>query len=190
MPRKICISVIGSGNHEGDLNSEMLEIAQAVGKEVALRGAVLVCGGLGGVMLAAARGAKEGGGTTVGLVPGENPDSANPYIDISLPTGMGHARNVLVAYSGDAVIAISGSLGTLSEISFALIKEKPIIGICTWDLNDLAHKSYTDKVSSGQQYPGGTDYDKCVIKCTNAKDAVDKAFMLMRDKSVLPSSVS
>ncbi|GJQ59254.1 MAG: TIGR00725 family protein [Candidatus Scalindua sp. AMX11] len=185
MPRKTCIAVIGSGSNEGDLNSDISKLAQAVGREIALRGAVLVCGGLGGIMLAAAKGAKEVGGITVGLVPGENPDSANSYIDISLPTGMGHARNVLVAYSGDAVIALSGSLGTLSEISFALIKEKPVIGIDTWDLPVLAYKRYTDKFPSGQQYPGGNDYDKSVIKCINAKEAVDKAFMMIRERSEL-----
>ncbi|MDR4504023.1 MAG: TIGR00725 family protein [Candidatus Scalindua sp.] len=190
MTRKICISVIGSGSHEGDLDEEVLGIAKEVGREIALRGAVLVCGGLGGVMLAAAKGAKDGGGITVGLVPGENPDSANPYIDISLPTGLGHARNVLVAYSGDAVIAISGSLGTLSEISFALMKEKPIIGIGTWDLNELAHQRYSDKISSGQQYQCPKDYGKSVIQCTNAKEAVSKAFMLIRDKSLLFNSES
>ncbi len=186
MPRKICISVIGSGNQEEDLNSEVLTTAHEVGREVAVRGAVLVCGGLGGVMLAAAKGAKEEGGITVGLVPGENPASANPYIDVSLPTGMGHARNVLVAYSGDAVIAISGSLGTLSEISFALIKEKPIIGIGTWDLKKLIQKRYANKASFGQQHQGGSEeYGKGVVECSNAKEAVDKAFMLIRDRSLL-----
>ncbi len=182
MSRKICISVIGSRNHEGELNAEILGIAQDVGREVALRGAVLVCGGLGGVMLEAAKGAKEEGGITVGLVPGENPDSANSYIDISLPTGMGHARNVLVAYSGDAVIAISGGLGTLSEIGFALIKGKPVIGIGTWDLDALAYGPGSSMVTPGRQNPGVKDHGKVVIKCTNAKDAVDKAFMLIRDK--------
>lgn len=190
MSRKICISVIGGGNHEGDLNAEMVKIAKAVGREVALRGAVLVCGGLGGVMSAAAKGAKEGGGITVGLLPGENSDSANPYIDISLPTGMGHARNVLVAYSGDAVIAINGSLGTLSEISFALMKEKPVIGIGTWDLNALVYKRYDDKISLEREHSGPKGYSKSIVKCTNAQEAVDKAFMLIPDKSLFSNSVS
>ncbi len=120
MPRKICISVIGSGN--GDvLSPKIAKIANEVGREIAARGAVLICGGLGGVMAEAAKGAKENGGLTIGILPGEDPGSANPFIDITLPTGLGFARNVLVAYSGDAVIAISGGLGTLSEISYALL---------------------------------------------------------------------
>ena len=100
MPRKICISVIGSGNNDGTLSPQIAKIANEVGKEIADRGAVLICGGLGGVMAEAAKGAKERGGLTVGIIPGDDPDSANPYIDIPLPTGLGFARNVLVAYSG------------------------------------------------------------------------------------------
>ncbi|MDR4498565.1 MAG: TIGR00725 family protein [Candidatus Scalindua sp.] len=180
MPRKICISVIGSGDLDGTLSDEISKIARGVGKEIALRGAVLVCGGLGGVMVEAAKGAKEEGGLTVGIVPGESPDSANPYIDISLPTGMGYARNVLVAYSGDAVIAISGRFGTLSEISFALIKKKPVIGIGTWDLCNLTPGSSSDKVAREQQYSVADGCGSGVIKCNNAKEAVEKAFTLIR----------
>ncbi len=108
MSRKICISVIGSGGNDGTLSPQIARIANEVGKEIADRGAVLICGGLGGVMAEAAKGAKERGGLTVGIIPGEDPDSANPYIDIPLPTGLGFARNVLVAYSGDVVIAVNG----------------------------------------------------------------------------------
>lgn len=171
MPRKICISVIGSGNSNGTLSSEIAKIANEVGKEIAVRGAVLICGGLGGVMTEAAKGAKSKGGLTVGIIPGENSDSANPYIDIPIPTGLGFARNVLVAYSGDAIIAVSGRLGTLSEISFALIKRKPVIGICTWDLNQF---------SSRQRFSDEEDFGHGVIKCKNAKEAVEKAFTLIR----------
>ncbi len=169
MPRKTCISVIGSGNSDGTLSPEIAKIANEVGREIAARGAVLICGGLGGVMTEAAKGAKEKGGLTIGIIPGENPDSANPYIDIPIPTGLGFARNVLVAYSGDAIIAVSGGLGTLSEISFALIRKKPVIGICTWDLNQLGPLE---------------DYGPGIIKCKDAKEAVEKAFALIRDRAM------
>lgn len=166
MPRRTCISVIGSGNSDGTLSPEVARIANEVGREIALKGAVLICGGLGGVMTEAAKGAKEKGGLTIGIIPGENPDSANPYIDIAISTGMGFARNVLVAYSGDAIIAVSGRLGTLSEISFALIRQKPVIGICTWDLN---------------QARPSEDHGYGIIKCKNAKEAVEKAFTLIKE---------
>ncbi len=136
MPKKICISVVGSGDEE--LNPQIAKIANEVGREIASRGAVLICGGLGGVMVEAAKGAKENGGLTVGILPGEDTGSANPFIDVALSTGLGFARNVIVAYSGDAVIAISGRLGTLSEISYALLKKKPVIGIHTWNLEQLS----------------------------------------------------
>ncbi len=169
MPKKTCISVIGSGNSDGTLSPEIAKIANEVGREIAARGAVLICGGLGGVMTEAAKGAKEKGGLTIGIIPGENPDNANPYIDIPIPTGLGFARNVLVAYSGDAIIAVSGRLGTLSEISFALIRKKPVIGICTWDLNQLGSSE---------------DYGHGIIKCKDAKEAVEKAFALIRDRAM------
>ena len=151
----------------------MAKIANEVGKEIADRGAVLICGGLGGVMAEAAKGAKERGGLTVGIIPGEDPDSANPYIDIPLPTGLGFARNVLVAYSGDVVIAVNGRLGTLSEISYALIKKKPVIGIHTWNLGQL----------SGGVYPDEKTYGDGVIKCKSAKEAVDMAFTIIENKT-------
>ena len=173
MPRKICISVIGSGSNDGTLSPQMAKIANEVGKEIADRGAVLICGGLGGVMAEAAKGAKERGGLTVGIIPGEDPDSANPYIDIPLPTGLGFARNVLVAYSGDVVIAVNGRLGTLSEISYALIKKKPVIGIHTWNLGQL----------SGGIYPDEKAYGDCIIKCKSAKEAVDMAFTIIENKT-------
>ena len=92
-------------------------MAYEVGRELARRGAVVVCGGLTGVMEAVCRGAKEAGGTTVGILPGHDPAEANPYVDIPLPTGMGYARNAIVAKAGLAVIAIEGAYGTLSEMA-------------------------------------------------------------------------
>ena len=128
MARRICISVIGASvAAEGELI-----IAQELGREIARRGAVLICGGLTGVMEAAAKGAREEGGLTIGILPCEDSSSANPYIDVPIVTGLGFARNVIVAYSGDAVIAVGGKLGTLTEIAFALMKDKPVIGIGTW----------------------------------------------------------
>jgi hypothetical protein len=158
----------------------MAKIAYEVGKEIADRGAVLICGGLGGVMAEAAKGAKERGGLTVGIIPGEDPDSANPYIDIPLPTGLGFTRNVLVAYSGDVVIAVNGRLGTLSEISYALIKKKPVIGIHTWNLDQL----------SGGIYPDEKAYGDGIIKCKSAKEAVDMAFTIIENKTTFQNGTN
>tara|TARA_B100001964_G_scaffold180637_1_gene199616 strand:+ start:153 stop:677 length:525 start_codon:yes stop_codon:yes gene_type:complete len=171
MPKKICISVIGSGDDV--LNPQIAQIANEVGREIASRGAVLICGGLGGVMAEAAKGAKENGGLTIGILPGEDSGSANPFIDIILPTGLGFARNVLVAYSGDAVIAVSGRLGTLSEISYALLKKKPVIGIHTWNLEQLSGRMPSYEAQ---------DYVDGIIRCGNAKEAVDNAFAIIENK--------
>ncbi|MBI2559940.1 MAG: TIGR00725 family protein [Planctomycetes bacterium] len=121
MGRRICISVIGAG---GEITPEEASTAAELGREIARRGAVVICGGLGGVMTEVAKGAKEEGGLTIGIIPGDNPAGANPFIDVAIVTGMGIARNVIVASSGDAVIAVSGKLGTLSEIALALIRSK------------------------------------------------------------------
>ncbi len=171
MPKKICISVIGSGDDA--LSHQNAKVANEVGREIADRGAVLICGGLGGVMAEAAKGARENGGLTIGILPGEDPGSANPFIDISLPTGLGFARNVLVAYSGDAVIAISGGLGTLSEISYALLKKKPVIGIHTWNLEQLSGRMPSSEAQA---------FRDCVISCESAKEAVDIAFAIIENK--------
>src|SRR3990172_1120232 len=119
--RQIQISVIGSSEPA----AEFLPLAREVGRVVAARGAVLICGGLGGMMEAASRGAKENGGGTVGILPDYNATSANPYIDIVIPTGLGHARNVLVVASGDIIVALMGSHGTRAEIAIALKLGKP-----------------------------------------------------------------
>ena len=171
MPKKICISVIGSG--DDTLNPQIAKIANEVGREIASRGAALICGGLGGVMAESAKGAKENGGLTIGILPGEDSGSANPFIDITLPTGLGFARNVLVAYSGDAVIAVSGRLSTLSEISYALLKKKPVIGIHTWNLEELSGRMPSYEAQA---------YEDAIIRCENAKEAVDKAFAIIENK--------
>jgi uncharacterized protein (TIGR00725 family) len=104
---------------------------------VAERGAVVVCGGLGGTMEAACRGAKGGGGTTVGILPGGDRSAANAYVDFALPTGLGEARNALVVRAADVVIAVGGGYGTLSEIALALRIGKPVIGLETWDVEGV-----------------------------------------------------
>ena len=112
-------------------------MAESVGRELASRGAVLVCGGLGGVMEAACTGAKEGGGTTIGILPGTDRAAANPFVDFAIPTGLGEARNALVVRAADALIAIGGGYGTLSEIAFALKAGKPVVGLGTWEIEGV-----------------------------------------------------
>jgi uncharacterized protein (TIGR00725 family) len=111
--------------------------AEPIGRLVAERGAVLVCGGLGGAMEAACRGAKQAGGTTVGILAGIDREDANPYVDIALPTGLGQARNAVVVRAADAVIAVGGGYGTLSEIALALRHGKPVIGVDTWEIEGV-----------------------------------------------------
>jgi len=113
---------------------EIYEIAREVGGEIAKNGFSLVCGGLTGVMEAACRGARDAGGTTIGILPTTNKRDANPYLDVVIPTGLGHARNVLVVLASDALVAVDGETGTLSEIAIALKVGKPIVGIRTWEL--------------------------------------------------------
>lgn len=113
-----------------------MELAYCVGAEIAARGHVLVCGGLGGVMEGACRGASDAGGVTVGILPGPDRLPANRWLTVSIPTDMGHARNALVALAGDSLIAICGGYGTLSEIAFGLKMGKPVISLESWDLGD------------------------------------------------------
>jgi uncharacterized protein (TIGR00725 family) len=108
-----------------------------VGRELGSRGVVLVCGGLGGVMEAACRGAKESGGTTVGILPGSDRSAASAYVDVAVPTGLGEARNALVVRAADALVAIAGGYGTLSEIALALKAGKRVVGIGTWDIDGV-----------------------------------------------------
>jgi hypothetical protein len=130
MNRQLAIAVIG----ENDPTPELAALAEAVGAEIAAAGAVLVCGGLGGAMEAACRGAHARGGTTIGFLPGTRREDANRYVTYPIPTGLGHVRNILVVRSAQAVIAIGGRYGTLSEIAFAKIDGIPVIGLHTWEL--------------------------------------------------------
>lgn len=127
----IQVAVIGSGReHEAR--------AEEVGRLIAERGCTLVCGGLGEVMAAAARGAKSAGGTTIGILPGESRAEANEWIDHAIVTGIGHARNLAVAASGDAVIAVGGSWGTLAEIAFARRLGRPVVALEPgWELEGV-----------------------------------------------------
>ena len=108
--------------------------AEEVGRLLAQRGAAVVCGGLGGVMAAVARGARSGGGLCIALLPGDDPDAANPDVTVALPTGLGEMRNALIARACAAMIAVGGGYGTLSEIGFALRIGRPVAGLRTWDL--------------------------------------------------------
>ncbi|WP_457679497.1 TIGR00725 family protein [Thermovibrio sp.] len=130
------VSVIGNGKVEP--SSEAYKVAYKVGKLIGKKGAVLVCGGLFGVMEAACKGAKEAGGLTVGILPNYG-ELSNGYLDIKIPTGMGHGRNAIVASSGDLVVAVGGSYGTLSEIAIALKLGKRVIGYKTWKVEGLEY---------------------------------------------------
>jgi len=130
------IAVVGAG----DASAQIRELAFEVGKTIAARGAVLVCGGRGGVMEAAARGALSAGGHTLGILPGYDRAEANPHIEFAVATGMGQARNVIVVASADAVIALAGEGGTLSEIGLALKLDRPVVALRAWpELAAIAH---------------------------------------------------
>ena len=159
MMNKKFIAVIGGGQP----SQQETKLAEAVGRELAKRGVVLVCGGLGGVMEAACQGAQSEGGVTIGILPGENRQAANPYVQIPIVTGIGHARNLAVVKSAQAVIAIGGSYGTLSEIGHALRSGIPVIGLNTWSLS-----------RNGQ-------LDNSITLAQNPAEAVDKALNLTKN---------
>ncbi len=150
----VFIAVIGGST----CSAEDARVAEAVGRGLAARGAVVVCGGLGGIMEAACRGARSAGGLTVGILPGDDRRSANAYVDVPVVTGMGHARNAIVVKSAQAAIAIDGSYGTLSEIGFALQNGIAVIGLGTWALS-----------LRGQR-------DQSIVEARDADEAVEKAF--------------
>lgn len=147
MRRKI-IAVIGGS----EASEAHLKIAEEVGSLIAKRGAVLITGGMGGIMTAASKGASESDGLVIGILPTADKDSANPYVHIPIVTGIGHARNFIIARTCDCAIAIDGRYGTLSEIAFCLMCDVPVIGIDTWKL------------------------EAPIIQAKNAIDAVERAF--------------
>jgi hypothetical protein len=133
MKRAVRIGVIGPG----DANPDELRMAEAVGRGIAERGGIVVCGGLGGAMEAVARGAAQAGGFTIGILPGHDPDSANLYISLPVVTGMSHARNLVNVLTSQAVIAVGGAYGTLSEIALALKSRRPVVALKSWRLKEI-----------------------------------------------------
>jgi len=153
----VFIGVIGGS----EVSPHAAKLAEEVGREIGRRGSVLVCGGLSGVMEAACKGASEAGGLTIGILPGDNRREANPYVKIPIVTSIGHARNVAVVKSSQAVIAIDGSYGTLTEIGHALLSGIPVIGLGTWEI-----------VMNGKT-------DNNIIIANTPKEAVDKAMEMI-----------
>ena len=151
------IAVIGSSN---PAFPEHLELAEQVGRELARRGATVVCGGLSGIMEAVCRGAKAEGGMTIGILPGNTPRDANAFVDIPIVTGMRYSRNVIVVNTGSAVIAIGGAWGTLSEIGHALGDGIPVVGLKSWPLT---------------RNGDGVSVEGAMVLAADPKDAVDKA---------------
>lgn len=147
------IAVIG----DRECSDAVAALAEAVGRGIGEAHGILICGGMGGVMEAACRGAQGAGGLTVGIIPGEDPAAANPYLDVPIVTGLGTARNAIVVKSAEAVIAIAGLYGTLAEIGFALNHGIPVVGLGTWQ---LSHEAV-----SGDP----------IVRATDAADAVAKA---------------
>jgi uncharacterized protein (TIGR00725 family) len=127
---RLHVAVIGGGQASEDERDQ----AARVGRALAEAGAVVVSGGLGGVMEAACRGARDAGGTSIGILPGSERDAANPFVDVTVVTGMGEGRNVLVVRNADAVVAVGGGFGTLSELALALQAGISVIGLGTWEL--------------------------------------------------------
>ena len=154
--RKRIIAVIGGRQP----SPQEAKLAEEVGRELAKQGATLVCGGLGGVMESACKGATSEDGVTIGILPGDSRQAANPYVQIPIVTGIGYARNIAVVKSAQAVIAIGGSYGTLSEISHALQSGIPVIGLNTWSLSR------------------NNEQDNSIIPAQNPAEAVNKALNL------------
>jgi uncharacterized protein (TIGR00725 family) len=127
------VAVVGPG----EASAREVETAEAVGRELAERGAIVVCGGLGGVMAAACRGAEAAGGMSVGILPGSDRAAANRWTTIAIPTGLGELRNGLVVRTADALIAVGGGHGTLSEIALALKTGVTVIGVGSWDIRGV-----------------------------------------------------
>lgn len=140
------IAVIGAG----DCDPPTAALAEDIGNQLARHGMAVICGGLGGVMAAACRGAKAAGGQTIGILPGAEATTANPWVDIAIVTGMGEARNMIIVRTAQAVIAVGGEYGTLCEIAFALKLGVPLIGLHTWQ---LARQNQIIKVFPQAQTP-------------------------------------
>ena len=155
-PPRAWIAVVGPGSATAD----ELSLAEETGAEVAAAGCGLVCGGLGGVMEAACRGARSRGGLTLGLLPGLEREAANGWVIVAVPTGLGEARNALVVRAADAVVAIGGGWGTLSEIALAMKTGVPVVGVGTWEV-----------ARDGEPVPG-------IVSAADAREAVELALSL------------
>ncbi len=153
---KTYIAVIGAGR----ASQEEAALAEEVGRLVAQRGATLVCGGLRGVMEAACRGAKSADGTTIGILPGLDRNAANPFVDCAIATGMGHARNAIVASSADAIIAVGGRAGTLSEIAHALINGVTVVSLAGWEMDTARIPSADFRIARTPQEAVAAAFDK------------------------------
>ena len=164
------IAVIG----ERTASADNYERARAAGQLIAQRGAVVVCGGLGGVMEAACRGCMEAGGISIGILPGDSAGEANPYVTVPIVTGMGEARNAIVVRSSQVVLAIGGSFGTLSEIALALCFGIPVIGLQTWTFAQAAGS-------------GGVPLDR-VQRAADVTAAIELAWQHVRDREQASSS--
>ena len=158
--RPLVIAVIGGS----DPPPRAYALAEEVGRELAERGAAVVCGGLTGVMEAVCRGAKSAGGVTIGILPGHEPFDANDYVDYPIVTGMTYARNSIVVKTGRAAIAVDGSFGTLSEIAHALGDGMPVIGLETWE------------------FPSRDGFPYPIVLADSPADAVDKAVAAARER--------
>ncbi|RLF31838.1 MAG: TIGR00725 family protein [Thermoplasmata archaeon] len=165
---KNLVSICGSDTGDENLSNYALDVAEEIGRLIAQKNGVIVCGGHGGVMEAACRGAKEEGGTTVGILP-YTKDEANKYIDIAIPTGIGNIRNFLVVSAGDVVIAIGGRWGTLNEISYCMITGKPLILV-------KGTGGCVDEIINGSLMQNIEAHYYVAI---SAEDAVEKAFELI-----------
>jgi uncharacterized protein (TIGR00725 family) len=129
------VAVVGPG----DASPQEQQDAEAIGRALAADGAVIVSGGLGGVMAAASRGARKAGGTVVGILPGADRAAANEWVTIAIPSGLGELRNGLVVRAADVVVAVGGAYGTLSEVALALKTGTPVVGLNTWAIDGIRH---------------------------------------------------
>lgn len=163
-PDRVHVAVSGGG----EAGDAACRLAEEVGRELARRGAVVVTGGLGGAMAAACRGAKAESGTTLGILPGHDRSDANEWVDVAVPTGLGEARNALIVRAADAVIAVAGEFGTLSEIALALKVGTPVVGLETWEL-----------ARNGRPVPA-------IVAATTPADAAERAVALAMARRAPP----
>lgn len=157
------VAVVGAGDPDLAPSDPLTGLAEQLGSEIARAGGLVCCGGLGGVMAAACRGAKAAGGTTIGILPGSDRSAANPWVDVAIATGLGEARNLVLVRTADVVVAVGGGYGTLSEIAFARKLGRPVVGLRTWEAQ-----------------PGGGATEPLVAEADDPAGAVALALRLAR----------